>query len=328
MQEELAIRSFAGIELYGTLTVPERPKALVITVHGSFNQDRNGDLDSSSKWMYPEEVPKRHLFLDMSEDLKVIDVGTFRYDKRASGKSGGVYADTTLLVLAKDVKAVLQDMRQRFPRVPIVIAGQSEGCLVTLKSFEIGARPDAILLQSPALLPFDEVMKYQKARAAAPFLSDQTGTLAKRYPYVSAFYKAMYEGDMLSKIRNSNDQYYTLNNGNWSAVTSLQKYREYMWNGLELLKKVDCPVTIFFGGKDLNVPPEVGNEIEMGKAKGLYTNVSVHTFGDLEHSFRESSPGDNFFKSLSKPVSPIYVTALKNFGKDVVATSRPSDSSK
>ncbi|MBI4402885.1 MAG: alpha/beta hydrolase [Deltaproteobacteria bacterium] len=315
-EEETTVISFDGIKLRGALTLPRVPHSLVITVHGSFNQDRNGDLDSSSKWMYPEGTPKRRLFYDMSVALAKVNVATFRYDKRASGESEGRYADVTLVVLAKDVKAIFENMRARFPAIPIWIIGQSEGCLVTLKTYELGTRPNAILLQSPPLVPFDKVLEHQKNRAAAPFLNDPTGELARKYPYVSAFYKAMYEGDMLRRIRMTNDQYYTLTNGQWTAVTSLQKYREYMWDGLEMLKKVHCPVKIFFGSKDLNVPPEVAQNIEAGKKEGLFQNVEVTTLANLEHSFRELAPGDGFFEALSKPLSPKYVTALQDLFKE------------
>ncbi|PWU13502.1 MAG: hypothetical protein C5B49_14660 [Bdellovibrio sp.] len=306
------VPSFDGVRLRGSMAIPSQLRALVIPIHGSFCQDRNGDLDSSSLWMYPEGTPKRLLFLDMSNALYQEGVGTFRYDKRASGKSEGVYEDTTLTVLAQDVTVILNEMRKQFPGLPIGIIGQSEGGLVALKAYDLGARPDFILLQSPALLPFDQILEYQKTRAAQPFLVDRSGTLEKKYPYAAAFFKAMYEGDMLNRIRSTDDQYYELKNGEWSVITSLTKYREYMWSGLDLLKKVKVPVAVFFGSKDLNVNPDVSKMIWDEQAHGSYLNVEVQLFEGLEHSFREVKEGKGFFESLSDPVSPRYLQALKD----------------
>lgn len=310
IEQELTIVSYDRIKLRGVLTEIKTPKALVITVHGSFNQDRDGNLDEKSKWMYPQGAPKRNLFFDIAQALSEVHVATFRYDKRASGESEGIYKDTTLTVLANDVKAILESMRSRFPSIAIGILGQSEGCLTAIRAWELGARPDFIILQGPPLQPFDQTLEYQRNRAAKPFLNDKSGEISRKYPYAMAFYQAMYKGDMLDQIKNTHEQHYTLRYGNWSAVTSLQKYREYMWDASEMLKDVTCSVTIFFGLKDQNVSTEHLKIIENGKKLGFYKNVTLQTFANLEHSFREFNEGDDFFKALSKPISSIYLSAL------------------
>ncbi|PWU16413.1 MAG: hypothetical protein C5B49_10510 [Bdellovibrio sp.] len=208
-------------------------------------------------------------------------------------------------------------MRKNHPGIPLGIIGQSEGCLVALKAYDLGSRPEFILLQSPALLPFDQILDHQKTRAAKPFLNDKTGELTRKYPYVSAFYQAMYNGDMLKRIRETREPYYEFKNGKWSATTSLEKYREYMWDGLEFLKKVEIPVVIFFGLEDLNVIPTVANRIRAEQAAGGYPNVSIREFEGLEHSFRELRKGEAFFDALAKPLSPRYTAALKEVVMDL-----------
>jgi hypothetical protein len=91
---QLNIQSSDGAILAGEMDFPleENFDAIVIPVHGSFLQDRNGDYDDSKKWMFTSELPKRKLFLDISKTLRSTRCAVYRYDKRGSGKSEGIYS--------------------------------------------------------------------------------------------------------------------------------------------------------------------------------------------------------------------------------------------
>lgn len=310
-QKEFTVTADDGVVLAGTATIPENPKAIIIPVHGSFPQTRDGNLDANAKWMFPHGVPQRNLFVDIASTVYAESIATYRYDKRASGSSGGSYKETDMDRLAKDVIAVAKYAKEQHPKAKIVLLGQSEGGLTVLRAHELGYRPDEFFLQGPSLEPLEVFLEHQKTRAAASFLPADSPQSAN-YPYLTAFYRAMYQGDMLAKIQNTDDVYYTLRLGDWSTVTNLKKYRQYRWNGSEMLKSVKVPVTIVYGQLDPNVRPEAGENIARLKEGGkLYQNVEVHILPHLEHSFREVAPGDTFVSVMGKPVSPAYLDVLR-----------------
>lgn len=317
--EEVSVTSFDGIKLEGTLSLPSRPRALLIPVHGSFLQDREGALDGTKKWMFPDGVPARQLFKEITEIVLPLDIGTYRYDKRASGKSGGVYEDTDLVVLAKDLASVIGHFRKRFPGLPIGIVGQSEGGLVSVAAWEYGARPEFFVVQAPALEPFDLAFEFQKTHAAKPFLEDPN--MAKKYPYVTAFYHAWGSGELLSRARDTQEEYFMLKLGQWSHVTSLKKYRQYLWDGLELLRHINVPTAVLIGTEDGNVRRNFVDRILEEQKQGLFPNLTVFVLKGLEHSFREYDPKDTLLDAMAKPVSNRYVVALTEYLNKVLPTT-------
>ncbi len=315
LAKEFVVTTDDGVQLAGTATIPANPKAIVIPVHGSFPQTRDGNLDGNAKWMFPNGTPQRNLFLDIAKTVYGEGVATYRYDKRASGSSGGVYEDTDMDRLAQDVIAVAKFAAREHPKARIVLLGQSEGGLTVLRAHELGYTPGEFFLQGPSLEPLEVFLQHQKTRAAASFLAPNS-TQGMNYPYLTAFYKAMYEGDMLDKIQNTEDVHYVLRLGSWSHVTNLRKYRQYRWNGSEMLKSVQVPVTVVYGQLDPNVRPEAGERIAREKTAGRgYANVNVHILPQLEHSFREVNDGDNFVTVMGKPVSPVYLQLLSSWAK-------------
>lgn len=265
-------------------------KSMFIPLHGSFVQTRDGDLDGSQKWMFPEGAPKRQIFRDLAEALTDLGVGSFRYDKRASGESGGDYVETDLLMLARDANIVFEEMRRRFPDIKLGIIGQSEGSLVALKAYELGMRPDYFVLQGPLLDPIEPFLGFQRTHAAAPFLNDKSGALGARFPYLKAFYEAAYIGDLLDKIKTTNDDYYELRLGNWKHKTSLRKYRQYGWSGYELLKKVNVPTLLVVGSEDANVSPDAVKKVRTAQ-----------------------SQGESFVDAMGKPLSPRYLGLMRDY---------------
>ncbi len=317
-ENDMVIQSFDGVALSGVLTLPanDKVRGIIIMVHGSFVQTRDGDLDGNQTWMFPYGVPKRGLFRDITNEFITIGFGTYRYDKRASGKSGGDYQETDMVTLVKDVVSIFNVIKAQFPNIDIGLLGQSEGSLTVLKAWELGARANFIQLQGPALEPFDLTLHYQKSHAAAPFLAENLeGPLSQKFPYLAAFYHALYFEDMLEKMRRGNEKYYMLDWNGYKYRTNLKKYREYLWNGLEMLKAVTVPVYLIIGSKDTNVRPGVAQEIIEKQKIGEYQNVTVRIIEGLEHSFRKVSPGDNFVDVMAKPISQKYFEVLRSFYK-------------
>jgi len=314
LTKELPIMSFDGAWLSGTLTMPERPKGIVITVHGSFLQTRDGDVDSSRDWMFPEPCPRRKLFKDVRETLYTEGIGSYCYDKRGSGRSEGIYVRTDLDALAKDVQAVFHRIEKMYPDLPIGLIGQSEGTLTVPRAYELGIRPQCMVLQGPVVTPVRAIFEFQRDHAAAPFMNDPTGEMRKKFPFISATYKAFYEGDFFEKMENTKDETYTfhIDDSNNPGV-SLNLFRQYdACNVKEIVKSARCPVAFIVGEKDQNTPSEpiVGLRDWFGKEA---PHVSVYVLPGLEHSFRVLVPGDTFLDSMGKPISPKYPEVLRGF---------------
>jgi len=75
------------------------------------------------------------------------------YDQRGHGESGGkagtLPSNTALL---DDLADVVDDIRQQYPKQPLILLGHSMGGLVAARFVSLGIRPmDALVMSSPAL---------------------------------------------------------------------------------------------------------------------------------------------------------------------------------
>ncbi|MDH3539570.1 MAG: lysophospholipase, partial [Acidimicrobiia bacterium] len=165
--QEITVRSYDGAVLSGVLEIPRdrAPKALAIPVHGSFPQTRDGNIDNSRTWMFPTPIPERNLFIDFRDTVISLGVGTLRYDKRASGSSEGIWAQSDFHSIAQDLAAVHQQARDIYPDLPIGFMGQSEGSFTFLHALDFGAEPSFLISQGGALESFETIFDLQRDRA-------------------------------------------------------------------------------------------------------------------------------------------------------------------
>jgi alpha-beta hydrolase superfamily lysophospholipase len=75
------------------------------------------------------------------------------YDQRGHGESGGSPGKLpNHLALLDDLAEVVDDTRQQYPHLPLILLGHSMGGLVASRFVSLGMRPvDALILSSPAL---------------------------------------------------------------------------------------------------------------------------------------------------------------------------------
>jgi acylglycerol lipase len=107
------------------------PKAVILGLHG-FGDYRNAFEDPAEVW---------------SKD----GIATYAYDQRGFGKSPtrGRWPGTDTLV--DDAKAVATLLRQRYPGVPLYVAGESMGGAVALVAADRGIEADGLILLAPAV---------------------------------------------------------------------------------------------------------------------------------------------------------------------------------
>jgi uncharacterized protein len=127
-QEVVIPNAAAGIELAGTLTLPDParhgpgPFPGVVLVTGSGAQDRD------------ETILGHRPFLVLADHLTRAGVAVLRHDDRGVGGSGGDFASATTLDLAGDAAAALDWLRNH-PEVDAGstgVLGHSEGGLIAL----------------------------------------------------------------------------------------------------------------------------------------------------------------------------------------------------
>lgn len=309
--EEISVRSYDGTWLAATLKVPKNPKGIFIGVHGSQLQTREGSLDVSRRWIFPEGGPQRNLFRDIGERLDGLGVGSLCYDKRASGTSEGTYAKTTLDDLAQDAIAIFHEASRRFPGVPVIMIGQSEGTWTVPRACELGLKPAAIILQGAVAWTARRTFDFQRERAAAPFLKDLDGELSRKFPFYSALYQAMFLGDFWDKFEKGAKEYEVSLRSGYRAVQPLDIIRQYDRCDIrKVLAGLKIPVHYLTGELDNNVPPAAVRELEAWAKDEGFAHVRFHWFPKLEHSFRECAPGENFIDAAKKPISKEYLDLL------------------
>jgi acylglycerol lipase len=93
----------------------------------------------------------RDAFEDPAKVWSKADIATYAYDQRGFGQSPtrGRWAGTDTLV--DDAKAVATLLRQRYPDVPLYVAGESMGGAVALVAADRGLQADGLILLAPAV---------------------------------------------------------------------------------------------------------------------------------------------------------------------------------
>jgi len=139
-----------GINLAGTLYLPENPDAGLVIVHGS------------------DQVPRMTKFAKL---LSKNNFAVITYDKRGVGESGGVYAgpevgtnniDTTNLnLLAKDADAALKLLKQHSNNIPIGLIGASQAGWIIPIAAKRNQNVDFMVLFSSPLITTLEQLRFQ-----------------------------------------------------------------------------------------------------------------------------------------------------------------------
>ena len=121
----LAVHTWASTE----------PRAIVFYIHGT---------QSHAGWLF-----------ETGPALRVAGLTVIAVDRRGSGASEGTRGDITSYVTwCDDYAAALADTRTRYPKLPLLLVGQSFGGALAVELARRADSPhDALLLCSPLLVP-------------------------------------------------------------------------------------------------------------------------------------------------------------------------------
>ncbi len=122
-----------GAKLYGKLWLPDvSMDVLVVMVHGI--GEHSGCYDG---W---------------ANKLVAQSAGVLTFDLRGHGRSSGIRGHASMKNITDDLRAIIKDMRKKFPDIPIVLLGHSMGGHIVLSyAIEKNVMVQGIIASSPWL---------------------------------------------------------------------------------------------------------------------------------------------------------------------------------
>lgn len=311
--EEVTYVSAPGVALSATLTIPagKGPFPAVLLIAGS------GPIDRDETYL--DHKP----FAVLADYLSRHGIATLRADKRGRGKSGGDYHAATTYDFADDARAGLAYLRAR-PEIDlrhIGLIGHSEGGmispLVAAKDNSVGfivayggpsLRIEAILPIQKRLdmlghgVPANEVEKSLAVDAKVFALSKGPGTEDE----VRAKIKALLVAED-PKMPSAEVE------GTVKAFASPWMRVALPFDPAAWLRQVRCPIAMFYGEKDVQVPP--ADNVPVAKA-ALAGNpdASIVVLPGLNHIGQTAGTGlgDEYGK-IEETMSPVVLAAITDW---------------
>ncbi len=290
--EELTAPGPQG-DLAGTLIRPAEGQPLVLIVPGSGPTDRDGN-----NRLGVTAAPYRLL----AEALEKRGIGSLRIDKRGMFASKAAVADPNAVSLedyADDVAAWVGAARKATGVECVWMLGHSEGGLIALVAAQrVQGLCGTILVAAPGQKMGDILRAQFKANPAnAPVLPDALSAIDAlekgEKVDVTAFHPA------LQGIFNPAVQGFLIDMMSRDPAA--------------LAAKIEMPLLIVQGGKDLQVPRANGDALHEAQANADYIVIPAmnHVLKDIE----SDNPQDNMaaYADPSLPISPELVDAVAGF---------------
>ncbi|MDT0630591.1 alpha/beta hydrolase family protein [Rubrivirga litoralis] len=262
---DVTFASDAGVELSGTLTVPEGagPFPGVVLLQGSGTTDRDAEIEGHRP------------FLVLADHLARHGVAALRYDKRdGDGPAGGARLDD----LTRDAEAALRALSAQPTVDParVGIVGHSEGGLVAPRA---AGASFLVLLAAPAT-PIGDALAEQTPRLVAATGAPASEVDAARSVMAEVVAAARSDADSADAARRVRAAFA---GAGWSgealdgavrAHTS-RPYRDFVrYDPAPALRAVRVPTLAVVGSADLFTPPDA-NEPALRDALGSRGTVVV-----------------------------------------------------
>ena len=282
-----------GVSLAGTLMpgIESKRSVTILMLHGSGPMDRYQNMRGQ----------KLDVFNTFAAEFEKAGFGSFRYDKRGCGKSGGNYYTAGFGDLIEDA-CVAVDMLARRPETgAIVLLGHSEGTIIAPVVAHLRPNVSGMILLCPTVQPLEKTLMLQAQRVAELFeeLPGVRGTIARLY--------ARFQGGVVyGQKRLINRTKTTSRKTIYSMMMKVpvRWLKELLAHDLEgWMRKVRIPVLAISGAKDIQCLPSDGHRIEE-LAQGP---VEVHCLDDLTHILRsDTEPGSfrRYEKIISNEMDP------------------------
>ena len=262
--------------LNGTLYKPNKSSKktnLIILIAGSGIPDRDGNQ--------PRATHNSSKFL--AEGLASKDVAVYAYDKRiiAEMKTGKLEEnDKTFDEGIDDAKLIFDFFKAKKQYNKIIFAGHSEGSLIGMIASK--EKADGFISLSGAGRPIDEVLEEQVAKQA-PFLKNETRKYLDTLKSGQTF---VLKNKMLSALFRESVQPYLIS---W-----------FKYDPRIEIKKLQIPVLIINGTKDLQVPESDAKLLHEASPKSELVLIE-----NMNHVFKEIKQDSDNAKSYNNPELPV-----------------------
>ena len=267
----------------GTLLTPESSKKqnLIIIIAGSGPTDRDGN----------QNFLKGNSLKKLAEGLASHNIATFRYDKRIVKqiKKGNVDKNIMFDDFVLDAKAVLSYFKATQNYNKIYIAGHSQGSLVGMLAAQDKA--DGFISLAGAGQSIDKVIIEQVQKTAPMFLED-----TKRV------FKVLEEGKTTTDFPPALISIFNL-----EVQPFISNWMSY--NPVNEIKKLDMPILLINGTKDLQVTEAEAKLLKEASPKAelliieKMNHILVPIEGDnLENSKSYNEPGRKLSMELIEAI--------------------------
>ncbi len=305
-EEEVRIpNEEAGIELAGTLTLPEGegPHPAVVLVSGSGPQDRD------------EALMGHRPFFVLADYLTRRGIAVLRHDDRGVAESTGDFATATTVDFASDARAAVAFLQARadIDAEKVGLIGHSEGGLSgPMAALEAPKDVAFLVLLAPPGISGDQILYLQDSLMAhAAGVSDDFIRIARErkdqlFPVIRAIEDPEARADSLWAVMRSFElgpeemAYYD------STGTALEQLLEQQvsmmstawfrffltYDPAPALRKLDVPVLALIGDKDLQVPAAQNiPALESALAASGSDDYLVLELPGLNHLFQHAETG-------------------------------------
>ena len=279
-EEEIILNTPTG-DIHGQLMLPDSgtPCPVVIIIAGSGPTDMDGNSIGTGM--------RNNSLLYLARELAANGIASVRYDKRGIGKSAAAGAkeeDLRFDHYIDDAAAWADKLADDARFNKIVIAGHSEGSLIGMVAAKRSKAVKGYISIAGAGSPAYEILEKQlqsqpmqiQQESAAICKELREGRTVEQVPfYFSALYRQSVQPYLIS----------------WFA-----------YNPAEEITKLDIPVLILQGDKDI----QVGTE-EADKLHAAQPASSLYIVKDMNHVFKQCSTMDmnEQLKTYSNPEQPI-----------------------
>jgi uncharacterized protein len=309
----------AGIELAGTLTVPEGegPFPAVVLIAGSGRLDRD------------ETMHDHRPFLVLADYLTRHGIAVLRADKRGVGESDGEFRSATTTDFAMDCEAGVAylETRREIDRGKIGLMGHSEGGLIACM---LAARnPDVVfivLLAAPGVTGWE--LAGQQARRSAEIHGLNPEEAEQRNKGVAALLRD--EKDETILRQRLNQMFSDVAEPQRNALVeslALPWQREMVsLNPADYLAKVKCPVLAINGENDVTVEPKSNlSAIRYALESAGNSDFEVAELPGLNHHFQTcaTSTGTEYGQ-IEETLAPVALEKIVEWIRNTLHRQTPA----
>jgi len=325
-EEELTFENkAAGVKLAGTLTRPKTggPFPAVVLIAGSGPNNRN------------EDVLGHKVFLVLADYLTRHGIAVLRYDKRGIGASTGSYLKATTADFAADALAAVEYLkgRKEIAADKIGLIGHSEGGVIAPIVASESKDVAFVVLMAGTGIPGEQILYLQgaliaqangaspKAIAREKALQEQIFTVVKQEkdPAVAEKKIEAAEAKTIAQLspaekKDAENQLKQLQAGNKTLLTPWFRYF-LTYDPKTALRKVQCPILVLNGSKDLQVPPKENLPAIQGALQEAGNkDVTIKELTGLNHLFQTCKTGSPLeYSKIEETMSPVALQTISDW---------------